>query len=188
MKRLLNVFVAIALILGLSLPAASATYAETPKADITFTILHTNDFHGNLQLSGRALEFAFLPMTQAAAIRRGFLADAVRQWGNLAALVAALYERDLDLLGRSLLDVVAEPRRAMLIPGFAEVKAAAMDNGALGCSISGSGPTMFALCATQDGAWRAGRAMQETFRRVGLECDLYVSPINRNGPVCLEKE
>jgi homoserine kinase len=116
------------------------------------------------------------------------LADAVRQWGNLAALVAALYERDLELLGRSLLDVVAEPRRAMLIPGFAEVKAAAMDNGALGCSISGSGPTMFALCATQDGAWRAGRAMQETFRRVGLECDLYVSPINRTGPVCLEKE
>jgi homoserine kinase len=115
------------------------------------------------------------------------LADAVRQWGNLAGLVAALYEGDLDLLGRSLLDVVAEPRRAMLIPGFAEVKAAALRSGALGCSISGSGPTMFALCASKEAAWTAGQAMQETFRRVGLECDLYVSAINRVGPVCLER-
>jgi len=115
------------------------------------------------------------------------LADAVRQWGNLAALVAALYEKDLPLLGRSLQDVVAEPRRAMLIPGFAEVKAAALAGGALGCSISGSGPSVFALCASQEVARTAGGAMQETFRRVGLECDLYVSAINRAGPVCLEK-
>jgi homoserine kinase len=116
------------------------------------------------------------------------LADAVRQWGNLAALVASLYEGNLDLLGRSLQDVVAEPRRAMLIPGFAEVKAAALDSGALGCSISGSGPSMFALCASLQKAWAAGRSMQETFRRVGLECDLFVSEINRVGPVCLERE
>jgi homoserine kinase len=115
------------------------------------------------------------------------LADAVRQWGNLAALVAALYQGDLALLGRSLQDVVAEPRRAMLIPGFAEVKAAAMSAGALGCSISGSGPSMFALCASLQTAWAAGKSMQETFRRVGLECDLYVSAINRVGPVCLER-
>jgi homoserine kinase len=115
------------------------------------------------------------------------LADAVRQWGNLAALVAALYEGDLELLGRSLQDVVAEPRRAMLIPGFAEVKAAALASGALGCSISGSGPSMFALCASMDKAWSAGKSMQETFRRVGLECDLYVSGINRVGPVCLQR-
>jgi homoserine kinase len=115
------------------------------------------------------------------------LADAVRQWGNLAALVAALYEGDLALLGRSLQDVVAEPRRAMLIPGFAEVKAAALAAGALGCSISGSGPSVFALCASTERAQTAGGAMQETFRRVGLECDLYVSGINRAGPVCLEQ-
>jgi homoserine kinase len=115
------------------------------------------------------------------------LADAVRQWGNLAGLVAALYEGDLQLLGRSLLDVVAEPRRALLIPGFAQVKAAALASGALGCSISGSGPSMFALCASQESAWAAGKAMQETFRRVGLECDLYVSAINRVGPVCLQR-
>jgi homoserine kinase len=83
--------------------------------------------------------------------------------------------------------VVAEPRRALLIPGFAEVKAAALAAGALGCSISGSGPSMFALCASQEAAWTAGKAMQETFRRVGLECDLYVSAINRVGPVCLQR-
>jgi homoserine kinase len=116
------------------------------------------------------------------------LADAVRQWGNLAALVAALYEGNLALLGRSLLDVVAEPRRAMLIPGFAQVKAAALASGALGCSISGSGPSMFALCASLEEAWAAGKSMQETFRRVGLECDLFVSEINRVGPVCLQRE
>jgi len=115
------------------------------------------------------------------------LADAVRQWGNLAALVAALYEGDLALLGRSLQDVVAEPRRALLIPGFAEVKAAALEAGALGCSISGSGPTGFALCSSLEGARRAGQAMQDTFRRVGLECDLYLSAINRVGPVCLQR-
>jgi homoserine kinase len=115
------------------------------------------------------------------------LADAVRQWGNLAALVAALYERDFQLLSRSLQDVVAEPRRAMLIPGFARVKEAALAGGALGCSISGSGPSMFALCSSLEAAGAAGRAMQETFRQVGLECDLFVSPINPSGPVCLER-
>jgi homoserine kinase len=115
------------------------------------------------------------------------LADAVRQWGNLAALVAALYERDFQLLSRSLQDVVAEPRRAMLIPGFARVKEAALASGALGCSISGSGPSVFALCSSLGEAGTAGQAMQETFRQVGLECDLFVSPINPSGPVCLER-
>jgi len=115
------------------------------------------------------------------------LSDAVRQWGNLAALVAALYERDFQLLSRSLQDVVAEPRRAMLIPGFARVKEAALTSGALGCSISGSGPSVFALCSSLAEAGSAGKAMQETFRQVGLECDLFVSPINPSGPVCLER-
>jgi homoserine kinase len=115
------------------------------------------------------------------------LADAVRQWGNLAALVAALYQNDFRLLSRSLQDVVAEPRRAMLIPGFARVKAAALAGGALGCSISGSGPSVFALCSSLEAAGSAGKAMQDTFRQVGLECDLFVSSVNEVGPVCLER-
>ena len=111
------------------------------------------------------------------------LSDAIRQWGNLAALVAALYNGDLQLLGRSLQDVVAEPARSLLIPGFAGVKAAAMAAGALGCSISGSGPSVFALCATSEASSRAGAAMVAAFRTAGLESDLYVSAVNTKGPV-----
>ena len=111
------------------------------------------------------------------------LSDATRQWGNLAALVAALFTGDLALLGRSLQDVVAEPARSVLIPGFAGVKAAARDAGALGCSISGSGPSVFALCADPDTAGRAGGAMKAAFAAAGLESDLYLSAVNRRGPV-----
>ena len=115
------------------------------------------------------------------------LVDAVRQWGNLAALVAALYEGDLELLSRSLQDVVAEPRRALLIPGFDSVKAAALESGALGCSISGSGPSLFALCASVEVARRVGAAMQDGFARTGLDSDLFVSPINPQGPAVVEQ-
>ncbi|MGA2480360.1 MAG: homoserine kinase [Spirochaetia bacterium] len=114
------------------------------------------------------------------------LADAIRQWGNLAALVAALYNGDLQLLGRSLQDVVAEPARSLLIPGFAAVKSAAMAAGALGCSISGSGPSVFALCATPEISARAGDAMVAAFAKAGLSCDLYISAVNTRGPMVLE--
>jgi homoserine kinase len=116
------------------------------------------------------------------------LADAVRQWGNLAALVAALYEGDLGLLSRSLQDVVAEPRRGLLIPGFDAVKAAALDSGALGCSISGSGPSLFALCASLERARHVGEAMQAEFARTGLDSDLFFSPINLQGPSVVEEK
>lgn len=115
------------------------------------------------------------------------LVDAVRQWGNLAALVAALYQEDLKLLGRSLQDVVAEPLRSLLIPGFPGVKQTALENGALGCSISGSGPSLFALCASLEEAGKVGRAMQQSFlKEVSLESDLYISEINREGPKVVE--
>jgi homoserine kinase len=116
------------------------------------------------------------------------LSDAVRQWGNLAALVAALFQGDLALLGRSLQDVVAEPRRGLLIPGFAGVKAAAVQAGALGCSISGSGPSVFSLCATMETARSAGAAMKRAFGEVGLDSDVYLSRINQAGPVVVEAE
>lgn len=111
------------------------------------------------------------------------LSDAIRQWGNLAALVAALYNGDLQLLGRSLQDVVAEPARSLLIPGFAGVKSAALESGALGCSISGSGPSIFALCAGREDSARAGAAMVAAFKGAGLESDLYLSAVNPSGPV-----
>jgi homoserine kinase len=114
------------------------------------------------------------------------LSDAVRQWGNLAALVASLYEGDLELLSRSLQDVVAEPRRGLLIPGFFKVKEAAAENGALGCSISGSGPSLFSLCASMEKAKEVGTAMQRAFAEVGLDSDVYLSRINETGPVILD--
>jgi homoserine kinase len=114
------------------------------------------------------------------------LATAIRQWGNLAALVAALYRSDLALLGRSLQDGVAEPVRSVLIPGFAEVKAAALAAGALGCSISGSGPSVFAFCSDIMASLPVGNAMVEAFSTAGLESDLYLSQVNPIGPVVVK--
>ena len=110
------------------------------------------------------------------------LADAVSQWGNLAALVASLYAGDLALMGRSLDDVIAEPVRAVLIPGFAAVKEAALADGAIGCSISGAGPAVFALAASVGRAKAVAEAMRQAFADAGLTATAYVSEISRAGP------
>jgi homoserine kinase len=109
------------------------------------------------------------------------LADAVAQWGNAAGLVAGLLLGDFALIGRSLQDVIVEPVRAALIPGFAEVKRAAVDAGALGCGISGACPTLFALCDSRERAAAAGAAMRAAFAAHGLASDIYVSGINTEG-------
>ena len=110
------------------------------------------------------------------------LTHAVSQWGNLAALVASLHSGDLALMGRSLHDVVAEPVRAALIPGFDGVKDAALAGGAIGCSISGSGPAVFALAATTARAAVVGEAMKRAFAAVGHNAVSYVSEIGTSGP------
>lgn len=109
------------------------------------------------------------------------LKDAINQWGNLAGLIAGLMRSDYDLIGRSLQDVVAEPIRSLLIPGFDAVKQAALDNGVLGCSISGSGPSVFALSTSKETANKAGQAMQKALHEIGLDSDLYVSKVNSKG-------
>lgn len=109
--------------------------------------------------------------------------DAVTQWGNTAGLIAGLLTADYALVGRSLTDVIIEPARAILIPGFHRVKDAALDAGALGCSISGSGPSIFALCRGLDAAQKAGDVMAGVFKAMGIGCDLHVSGINRDGAV-----
>lgn len=110
------------------------------------------------------------------------LKTAVRQWANLGALVAALYTGDRALLSRSLEDGVAEPKRAGLVPGFYAVKNAALEAGALGCSLSGSGPSMFALAASLDTARVVGDAMQAAFARHSeAGSEVYVSPVGRAG-------
>jgi homoserine kinase len=111
------------------------------------------------------------------------LRDAVRQWGNVGGLVAGLFTSDFALIGRALEDHVAERKRAHLVPGFAAVKAAAGSAGALGCSLSGSGPSIFALCASLDVAGLAGDAMRVAFAANGggIDADLWVSPVARRG-------
>jgi homoserine kinase len=110
------------------------------------------------------------------------LKDATRQWANVGALVAALYTSDLALLSRSLVDHIAEPKRASLVPGLAEIKAAATAAGALGCSLSGSGPSIFALAATLEIAHAAGHAMQRVFdESSNVGSDLWVCPVGRQG-------
>jgi homoserine kinase len=110
------------------------------------------------------------------------LAAAVRQWANVGGLVAALFARDLSLLARSLDDHIAEPKRAPLVPGLAQVKEAARDAGALGSGLSGAGPSIFALCDTLEGAQTAGQAMRDAYRvAVGGEADLWISRVGAPG-------
>ncbi len=113
------------------------------------------------------------------------LSDAVKQWGNVAGLVAGLMNNDYDLIGRSLHDVIIEPVRSILIPGFDEVKKAALDAGAIGSSISGSGPSIFALSKTQDTAKKVANVMKKVLKSVEIESDIYLSPINKIGPKIL---
>jgi homoserine kinase len=95
------------------------------------------------------------------------LASAVRQWANVGALVAALYTGDLDLLGRAMVDHIVEPHRARLVPGFRHITRAALDSGAIGCTLSGAGPAMFALCRSLESAERVGAAMKAALQQHG---------------------
>ncbi|MDR2449499.1 MAG: homoserine kinase [Prevotellaceae bacterium] len=106
---------------------------------------------------------------------------AVEQWGNVAGLVAGLFTSNYDLIGRSLHDVIVEPVRALLIPEFYAIKQAAMDAGALGCSISGSGPSIFALSRDEATAQKVAQAMRHGFDHVGIENHIFVSPVNKEG-------
>jgi homoserine kinase len=110
------------------------------------------------------------------------LSDAVQQWGNVASLVAGLLKKDFKLIGRSLQDVIVEPIRSILIPGFNDIKQAALEAGALGCSISGSGPSIFAFCESKKIAEGVGEKMQGVLNELGIDSDLYISKINKEGP------
>lgn len=115
------------------------------------------------------------------------LKNTIAQMGNVAGLVAGLMKSDYDLISRSMVDVIIEPVRSILIPEFNEVKRAAISNGALGCSISGAGPSMFALSRGIETAQKVGNAMQQTFKNAGIDANAHISGINQGGPVVLEK-
>jgi len=108
------------------------------------------------------------------------LSDVIWQQANLAGFLAGCYTSDLALIRESLLDVIIEPQRRVLIPGFDAVKRAAIDAGALGGSISGAGPTVFAW-AEADTAEQVRAGMVEAFAAHGLDCDGWVSTIDREG-------
>ena len=109
------------------------------------------------------------------------LKDAIRQWGNIAGLVAGIMKQDYDLIGRSLEDVIIEPVRSILIPGFHEVKTKCKEAGALGGGISGSGPSVFMLSKDAATAKSVEKLMQEIYTRIGLDHHTYVTTINQQG-------
>jgi homoserine kinase len=109
------------------------------------------------------------------------LKDAITQWGNVGGLVAGLYREDYELIGRSLQDVVIEPVRSILIPGFNEIKVAALNAGALGGGISGSGPSVFALSKGKDKALKVADAIRLAYEPFGISFDIHISNINEKG-------
>ena len=106
---------------------------------------------------------------------------AITQWANVGGLVSGLYSEDYGLIGRSLQDVVAEPTRKLLIPHFDSVKLAALENGALGAGISGSGPSIFALCRGIIASERVVEAMKKSYSQTGIDYLVYTSPVGGKG-------
>ncbi len=115
------------------------------------------------------------------------LADGIKQWGNVGGLVAGLFTEDYDLIGRSLVDHIVEPIRSILIPGFDGVKTAAIETGALGCGISGSGPSIFAFSKGEVTAKKVAEAMKEVYQNIGIDYDVHVSRINPTGIKILDQ-
>ena len=109
------------------------------------------------------------------------LKDAIKQWGNIAGLVAGLMKSDYDLIGRSLEDVIIEPVRSILIPGFDELKLRCKQAGALGGGISGSGPSIFMLSKTKTIAEAVEKEMNQLYESIGLPHHTYVTTINQAG-------
>lgn len=116
------------------------------------------------------------------------LKSAIQQWGNLGALVSGLYSDNYDLISRSLVDEIIEPYRAMLIPEFAKLKEASMNAGALGCGISGSGPSVYALTKGFENAENVGLAMRKVMQKLGIDFEVHVSKINEEGIKILSEE
>ncbi len=109
------------------------------------------------------------------------LADGIKQWGNVGGLVAGLFKADYELIGRSLVDHIVEPIRSILIPGFDAVKLTSMKTGALGCGISGSGPSIFAFSKGKKKAQEVAEAMKSVYQNIGIDYDVHVSKINSEG-------
>jgi len=109
------------------------------------------------------------------------LKNAIIQWANVGGLVSGLFTNDYTLISNSLVDLVAEPARKNLIPHFDNVKNSALNAGALGAGISGSGPTIFALCKGDEIAKKVYKNINETYQKTGIDFELFISKVNPEG-------
>jgi len=115
------------------------------------------------------------------------LKNAITQWSNVGSLIHGLHTNDYELISRSLEDVVVEPFRSQLIPGFESIKKAALEYGALGTGISGSGPSVFSLCKSQTTAIKVEKAIRQAYTKHTIPFEIYVSKINMDGIKKLNK-
>jgi len=116
------------------------------------------------------------------------MSDVIKQTANTAGFMLGLLIEDYDLLGRSMNDLLAEPKRVLLIPGFEEAKKNALLAGALGCGISGSGPSVFALSKGKETAIQIAEVIKKSFLQVGLASESYVSSMNVQGTYIIDAE
>ena len=140
----------------------------TPPSDLFCTVIHPE-----IQLATK----------ESRRILKGNvpLNVAVTQAGNVAGLITGLLTSDYDLIRNSLHDVIAEPARSFLIPGFEKLKEVAMASGALGSSISGSGPSVFSLCKGRKSAEAVAKSLKKVFDSMDIPNSVFVSGINREG-------
>ena len=116
------------------------------------------------------------------------LKDAIKQWGNIAGLVAGLMKSDYELIGRSLEDIIIEPLRSILIPEFNTIKKRCIEADALGGGISGSGPSIFMLSRDEQTAYEVEEIMKEVYDKISLHHYTYVTSVNHHGCTILEHE
>ena len=109
------------------------------------------------------------------------LSDAISQWSNVGSLVHALHTSDYNLMGKSLIDVVIEPHRSKLIPNFKSLRKISLENGALGCTISGSGPSLFSLCKGLENAKKVEANQRALMANTDIPFETHVSIINKDG-------
>ena len=109
------------------------------------------------------------------------LKNMIEQSANLGAFISGLYTEDYDLIGRSLKDVIIEPLRSVLIPKFEKIKSVSINSGALGCGISGSGPSVFAMSKGVTTAKKVGNEMKKIYDKLDLDYDVHISCVNDIG-------
>lgn len=109
------------------------------------------------------------------------ITDAIKQWGNVGGLVAGFCTQNTRLIGRSMEDFIIEPVRAMLIPGFYDMRRISIENGAFGFGISGSGPAVFAMCENEKSAENIAQLLAGHLKEKGIDSNQYISAINDTG-------